>query len=74
MWDNAHPAAKMCLVTAGGISATPIMEEIYLYNARNPQTVIDFIKGFEDLPPIGPGSKAYNTGNAVRKTTEWLLK
>jgi len=55
-----------------GISTTPIMEEIYLYNARNPQTVIDFIKGYQNNR-FGI-SKAENAGYITRQITENLLQ
>ena len=48
------------------------MEEIYLYNARNPQTVIDFIKGYQNNR-FGT-SKAENAGYITRQITENLLQ
>ena len=74
MWKNAHPAAKACLITAGGISASPIIEAGIAYNNRNPQNLIDFINGFNDIAPIGPGSKAYNAGNVAREITKEIFR
>jgi len=71
MWDNAHPAAKACLVTAGIITMSPIAEAGYVYNNNNPKVISDFINGFNDIAPVGPGSFAYNTGNIFRKIIDW---
>jgi hypothetical protein len=72
MWDNAHPAAKACLIVAGGISASPFVEAGVAYNNRNPENLIDFINGFNDrgYDYSKKNNIPYNAGQVSKWLTE----
>ena len=79
MWDNAHPAAKACLVVASGISiggaGSPLISKALKYNAQNPQNAIDFINGYNDRGYDYSQRKnlPYNAGQVTKAITDGIF-